>query len=126
VAGRQKTCSDEACRRKRKAKAQASWSRRNPEYWTARRLREQAERLEAERKPDRLPPPPRELSRLPVDFVQDAMGAKALVILAFLARILHRSAQDEMRAHVLEISEEIGRIQARLAQDEMAEARAGP
>ncbi len=94
---RQKTCGSRDCKAERKRRVQAKWSHDNADYWTERRLREQAARLEAgEGKPANTPPPSA-LKQLPATYIQDELGAHALVILMFLTRLQHRVAQVSIR-----------------------------
>ena len=54
VGWRQRACSATACQVERRAKTQASWRRRNPDYFTAHRI--QRRRLNAE-EPQAIVPP---------------------------------------------------------------------
>ena len=47
------------------------------------------------------------------------MGAKALVIILFLARLLHRATQFEMAGQVAELKGESGKLHHEVEQDEM-------
>jgi hypothetical protein len=130
VGGRQRTCGADACRAEQRRRTQAQWAGRNPDYWAARRLRAQAERLQdggaaqdattpaAVAPPEpRVHPPPAAMARVPWDMVQDAFGPQGLVLIAFLVRLAHRAAQDAMRAQLVERTGEIDRLRAQAAQD---------
>lgn len=121
VGSRQRTCGKK-CRKVRKKKTQEAWSKRNPTYWTERRLRQQVEKL-ADNSMVRPTGAPPELSGLPVDWVQAEIGAEVLVIILFLARVLHRAAQAEMRRQHVEMTREIGEVRAWAGQVEMASGR---
>ena len=74
VGRRQRACSAPTCQTARRARTQASWRRRNPDYFIAHRM--QRRRVEAEEAkgavlPLDLPPP---LSQLPWDVAQEAFG----------------------------------------------------
>ena len=122
----QRTCLKPECRAEQRRRSQASWSRRNPGYWTENRLGAQVSRLEngqgsASRKPV-VRPPPAELAEIPPVFVQEAMGVKGYVITVFLVRMLSRMAQDAMRGQRHEIMEEIRRMLPDEAQDPFRES----
>jgi hypothetical protein len=101
----------------RRARAQASWRRRNPDYFSARRLQERrASAAEGSiLEPLQLPPP---LSHLPWDIAQDEFGAVGSDFLGHLGRVLLRSGQDERRAQVPVSIEKNGRLPLKAAQDE--------
>lgn len=117
VGARQRACAARACQVARRARTQASWRRRNPDYFTARRL--QLRRLSKEEgaalEPLELPPP---LSHLPWDIAQDEFGPIGTDFLGHLGRVLLRSGQDQRRAQVPASIEEIGRLPPLAAQDE--------
>lgn len=126
----QRTCLKPECRAEQRRRSQASWSRRNPGYWTENRLGEQVSRLEnghgsAPRKPV-VRPPPAELAEIPAVFVQEAMGMKGYVITVFLVRMLSRMAQDAMRGQRHEIIKVIGRMLPGEAQDPFRESDHSP
>lgn len=109
---------------KQKQKAQAQWSTRNPAYWTERRLAKQIEQAKDGDLEGVLRGPPAEMARTPVDLAQDAIGIEGLVIIAFIARLIHRDAQDVMRKQLSDIQGEIRAINPVVAQD--ANAPGGP
>ena len=117
VGVRQRACSERSCQVARRARTQASWRRRNPDYFTARRL--QLRRLSTEEgaviEPLQLPPP---LSHLPWDIAQDEFGVVGSDFIAHLGRVLLRSGQDERGVQVLTSIEEIARLPQGAAQDE--------
>ena len=88
---------------------QKRWSEQNRTYWNERRLREQADKLAHSGAAAMRGPPPG-LSGLPVDWAQAAIGPEVLVILVFLARVLHRAAQGEMRRQTAEIKRELAKV----------------
>ena len=94
VGGRQRACSARACQRALRAKTQAAWRRRHPDYFIADRL--QRRRLTAEAGPG-VPPLalPSPLSRLPWDLAQDEFGVVGSDFLGHFGRVLLGAAQDE-------------------------------
>jgi hypothetical protein len=117
IGGRQRACSERSCQVARRAQTQASWRRRNPDYFTARRLqlRRVCEEDGAALEPLQLPPP---LSHLPWDIAQDEFGPVGSDFIAHLGRVLLRSGQDERRAQLPASIEEIGRLPPGAPQDE--------
>ena len=117
VGDRQRVCSELSCQVRRRARTQASWRRRNPDYFTARRL--QLRRVKQEEgvsvEPLRLPPP---LSQLPWDIAQDEFGLVGTDFLGHLGRVLLGSEQDERRAQVRASIDEISRLPRGVAQDD--------
>ena len=100
VGRRQRACSDPACQIARRAKTQASWRRRNPDYFIAHRV--QRRRVTAEHAavlPLVLPPP---LSHLPWDVAQDTFGLVGTDFLGHLGRVLLGAVQDQKTSQVLE------------------------
>ena len=86
VGRRQRACSASACQTARRARTQASWRRRNPDYFIAHRVqrrRLQAEAAEGGVLPLVLPPP---LSQLPWDLAQEEFGMAGTDFLGHLGR----------------------------------------
>ncbi len=110
VGHRQRACSTTACQIARRAATQASWRRRNPDYFIAHRI--QRRRLKAdEAQPAVLPlvlPPP--LSQLPWDLAQGAFGVVGTDFLGHLGRVLLVAAQDQRAAQVIDSTGELGRL----------------
>jgi hypothetical protein len=110
VGRRQRACSAPACQIARRAKTQASWRRRNPDYFVAHRL--QHRRVLA----DAVPPPvaplvlPPPLSHLPWDLAQDEFGVVGTDFLGHLGRVLLDAAQDQKAGQVIELLGEAGRL----------------
>jgi hypothetical protein len=74
VGGRQSACPATACQIARRVRTQASWRRRNPDYFIAHRIQRRrlsADEAQAAVLPLVLPPP---LSQLPWDLVQEEFG----------------------------------------------------
>jgi hypothetical protein len=90
---RQRACSAPACQAARRVRTQASWRRRNPDYFTAHRLQRRRLIADAGRPPAPLvlPPP---LSSLPWDLAQDTFGVVGSDFLGHLGRVLLTAAQD--------------------------------
>lgn len=117
IGARQRACSERSCQVARRARTQASWRRRNPDYFTARRLqlRRVSQGEGAILEPLQLPPP---LSHLPWDIAQDEFGSVGTDFLGHLGRVLLRSGQDQRRVQVPVSIDEIGRLPLGAAQDE--------
>ena len=108
VGRRQRACPAPTCQVARRARTQASWRRRNPDYFIAHRL--QRRRLQAEEAPVPplvLPPP---LSSLPWDLAQDTFGMVGTDFLGHLGRVLLLAAQDQKTAQVLDSTGEPVRL----------------
>src|SRR5712691_13400515 len=102
VGRRQRACSTPTCQTARRARTQASWRRRNPDYFIAHRM--QRRRLEAEEAkgavlPLVLPPP---LSQLPWDVAQEAFGLTGTDFLSHLGRVLLVAVQDQKAGKVID------------------------
>ena len=110
VGRRQRACSGLACQITRRAKTQASWRRRNPDYFIAHRVqrrRVQAAHASAVVLPLVLPPP---LSQLPWDLAQDTFGVVGTDFLGHLGRVLLGAVQDQKAGQMLEPIGESGRL----------------
>jgi hypothetical protein len=110
VGRRQRACSVPACQIARRAKTQASWRRRNPDYFIAHRVqrrRVQAEHVSAGVLPLVLPPP---LSQLPWDLAQEEFGVVGTDFLGHLGRVLLGAVQDQKTGQVIEAIGETGRL----------------
>jgi hypothetical protein len=102
VGRRQRACSATACQIARRARTQASWRRRNPDYFIAHRVQRRrlnADEAQAAVLPLVLPPP---LSQLPWDLAQEEFGVAGTDFLGHLGRVLLRAAQDQKAAQVLD------------------------
>jgi hypothetical protein len=110
VGRRQRACSAPACQIARRAKTQASWRRRNPDYFVAHRLQHRRVLADAAPPPVAplvLPPP---LSHLPWDLAQDEFGVMGTDFLGHLGRVLLDAAQDQKAGQVIELPREAGRL----------------
>ena len=108
VGCRQRACAAPACQIARRAQTQASWRRRNPDYFIAHRV--QRRRVQAEHTvvlPLVLPPP---LSQLPWDLAQDTFGVVGTDFLGHLGRVLLGAVQDQKTGQVIEAIGETGRL----------------
>jgi hypothetical protein len=96
VGRRQRACPAPACQSARRVRTQASWRRRNPDYFIARRMQQRRGHTDAPTSaavpPLALPPP---LSQLPWDLAQDEFGVAGTDFLGHFGRVLLRAAQDE-------------------------------
>jgi hypothetical protein len=104
----QRACSAPACQTARRARTQASWRRRNPDYFIAHRIQRrglEAEEAEGAVLPLVLLPP---LSQLPWDVAQEAFGVTGTDFLSHLGRVLLVAAQDQKASQVLVATGESG------------------
>jgi hypothetical protein len=94
----------------RRARTQASWRRRNPDYFIAHRV--QQRRLKADEAQGGVPPlvlpPP--LSQLPWDLAQEEFGVAGTDFLGHLSRVLLVAAQDQKAGQVLDSTGEPVRL----------------
>jgi hypothetical protein len=110
VGRRQRACSATACQIARRARTQASWRRRNPDYFIAHRVQRRrlnADEVQAAVLPLVLPPP---LSQLPWDLAQEEFGVAGTDFLGHLGRVLLRAAQDQKAAQVIDPTGETDRL----------------
>ena len=110
VGRRQRACSAPTCQTARRARTQASWRRRNPDYFIAHRM--QRRRLEAGEARGAVLPLvlPFPLSQLPWDVAQDAFGVTGTDFLSHLGRVLLGAAQDQKAGQVIDSTGETGRL----------------
>ena len=110
VGHRQRACSASACQIARRARTQASWRRRNPDYFLAHRV--QRRRLRADEAQGGVPPlvlpPP--LSQLPWDLAQEEFGVAGTDFLGHLSRVLLVAAQDQKTVQVIDSTGEPVRL----------------
>jgi hypothetical protein len=110
VGDRQRVCSSASCQAARRKQTQAAWRASNPDYFTARRLKQRAAKAPApaptptsHRTPlVTLPPPlhvPPPLDQVPWDVAQDLFGAQGADFIAILSKVLLAAAQDQRRAY---------------------------
>ena len=110
VGRRQRACSATACQIARRAGTQASWRRRNPDYFIAHRIqrrRLKVDEAQAAVLPLVLPPP---LSQLPWDLAQEEFGVAGTDFLGHLGRVLLAAAQDQKAGQVIDPTGEAGRL----------------
>jgi hypothetical protein len=110
VGRRQRACSARTCQIARRARTQASWRRRNPDYFIAHRVqrrRLQADEAQGAVLPLVLPPP---LSQLPWDLAQEEFGVAGTDFLGHLGRVLLAAAQDQKAGQVIDSTREMGRL----------------
>jgi hypothetical protein len=110
VGRRQHACSATACQIARRAQTQASWRRRNPDYFIAHRVQRRrlmADEAQAGLLPLVLPPP---LSQLPWDLAQEAFGVAGTDFLGHLGRVVLIAVQDQKAGQVLDRTGETGRL----------------
>ncbi|HYN07159.1 MAG TPA: hypothetical protein VES67_07190 [Vicinamibacterales bacterium] len=110
IGRRQRACSAPACQVARRARTQASWRRRNPDYFIAHRIqrrRLKAGGAQAAVLPLVLPPP---LSQLPWDLAQEAFGVAGTDFLGHLGRVLLGAVQDQKAGQVIDPTGETSRL----------------
>jgi hypothetical protein len=110
VGRRQRACSASACQIARRARTQASWRRRNPDYFIAHRVqrrRVKADDAQGGVTPLVLPPP---LSQLPWDLAQEEFGVAGTDFLGHLGRILLVAVQDQKTGQVIDSTGEPVRL----------------
>jgi hypothetical protein len=101
----------------RRARTQAAWRQRNPDYFTAHRL--QQRQLKAEAGTPVAPlVMPRPLSSLPWDLAQEVFGVVGTDFLGQVGRVLLGAAQDQRRMQVVETTGDLGRLPPSPAQDQ--------
>ena len=110
VGRRQRACSASACQIARRARTQASWRRRNPDYFIAHRV--QRRRLTADEAQGGVPPLvfPAPLSQLPWDLAQEEFGVAGTDFLGHFGRVLLGAAQDQKAGQVIDPTGEPGRL----------------
>ena len=108
VGRRQRACSAPACQIARRVQTQASWRRRNPDYFIAHRLLRRGLKAEEAVVPPLVLPPP--LSQLPWDVAQDTFGVVGTDFLGHLGRVLLGAAQDQKPGQVIDLTGESGRL----------------
>jgi hypothetical protein len=108
VGRRQRACSAPACQSARRVQTQASWRRRNPDYFIAHRLLRRGLKAEEAVVPPLVLPPP--LSQLPWDVAQDTFGVMGTDFLGHLGRVLLGAAQDQKPGQVIDLTGESGRL----------------
>lgn len=126
LGARQLTCGKPACRKALKQRRQKAWTKRNPDYWAGRRLREQLDRAKELDVVAPAQPPPAHLRQIPADIVQAVMSPQAFVIISFLVRLQHRATQAALRAEVLNLKEKSTRHDPPSAQASIATSGQGP
>jgi len=110
VGRRQRACSATACQIARRVRTQASWRRRNPDYFIAHRIQRRrlsADETQAAVLPLVLPPP---LAQLPWDLAQQEFGVAGTDFLGHLGRVLLGAAQDQKAAQIIDPPREPSRL----------------
>lgn len=103
VKDRQMTCGNPGCKRQWHRRKCAEWNRRNAEYFRANYLHK---KIEGRAHPNRGSPIPsmgsisrsRAPTGLPLEQVQEEIGATLLIILEYFAQLLIRRFHDALRA----------------------------
>lgn len=100
---RQKTCGNSKCKKKWHAKKCAEWNKKNQTYFSAayldKKLSEVSEK-DSKAKTDnngKIPSPSVSSvfgPRLPYKEIQEIMGAKELVVMDYMGRLLYRRVQE--------------------------------
>ena len=84
---RQMTCGDSRCKTEWHRKKCAEWNRRNPDYFRANYLQKKLEAAEIPKAPS---VKSRMKTSLPLEYVQEVIGIQQLIIIEYLAQLLHR------------------------------------
>src|SRR5690606_22405675 len=113
----QRTCGKRRCREEQRRRTQKAYREAHPEYWTARRLRQQAARAEASSSTPPVGPPPPAMARVPWDLEQDSFGSQGAVLFGLFVRLAIRSAKDAIGTQAVEMTKEFGRLDDEAAQD---------
>ena len=98
VGTRQHACGQADCKTAQRRKKQADWRKRNPDYFSARRLQARST-LSPPPEPLRLPAP---LNRLPWDLAQEKFGVQGTDFIGIMGKVLLQSAQSEFKAYPLD------------------------
>jgi hypothetical protein len=106
---RQKTCGDPACRREWHRRKCRQWNKKNPDYFKANSLHRKLEDAKPHAIKGEVTGDNRlaqsnfcrgSRSGLPLDVVQEVMGAQVCVIIEYLAQQLLRRLQEVIRMQV--------------------------
>ena len=115
VGVRQRACRQTECQAARRRHTQASWRKRNPDYFIARRIQERGA-LPQPPEPLCLPAP---LSRLPWDIAQDEFGVQGADFIGLLGGLLVRHAQSQFEAYLVDSSRLAGTLPPSSAQSQI-------
>ena len=120
VGERQKTCGDQLCQQKWHTKQCSNWNRNNSAYFREIYL---SKKLGAATTSDEVNQAVTDIdssdisrahsaksSKLPINLIQEVIGAQHLVIIQYLTRLLFKRFQEEMQAQLLEITAEARRL----------------
>lgn len=118
IGKRARTCTEEACQRRRRARTNQRWRAANAGYDHARRLAAKVAAA-AEREEVAAPSAPLRMARIGWEVVQAEIGLKPTVIIQDLVRLVLLGAQAEMRLQGSDIHKKFGRI---LLLDQQAES----
>jgi hypothetical protein len=99
VSDRQRACSSADCQCKRRKAQQAAWHKRNPDYFTARRIQQKSLKKRPATPVLRSP-----LDRLPWDMAQTQFGVQGAEFLGFFGRLLSKCAQTQRGPQVIDTS----------------------
>ncbi len=120
VGERQMTCGDKVCQQKWHTKQCARWNRKNTAYfreiYLSKKLAAATANVEANHTVTDIPLDDTPIeqsaksSTLPINLIQEVIGAQHLVIIEYLTRLLFKPFQEEMRAQLLEITSETTQV----------------
>jgi hypothetical protein len=120
---RQKVCDRDECRRERHRRACERWRERNPEHDAGERLRK---KLDVARKQAPPTPPNVVLPEVWWKTARDAVGAKTVVVIQEVAKVLDRRARDAVAAKMGEVSASLPKVLGTVARDAFEDARGPP
>lgn len=110
---RQKTCGKPACKKEWHRRKCAEWNDNNSDYFKANYLQRKLNDLPRCDKPSQSPctppvfPQSRLKSGLPLEYVQEVIGTKHLVIIEYLSQLLYGRFQEVLRSQVAVIAMEM-------------------
>ena len=136
VKKRQRACRKPECQKKRRAETQQAWREKNPDYWTARRLRLRLASAKAAQQaaaavrsgvardssaaqPPSAPPVPRELGALPWGFAHAELGVAATDFLVLVLKVVLRHVQDQIEAQAIDSTRVSGTLRRTGRQDQL-------
>jgi hypothetical protein len=112
----QKTCGKESCRREWTRRQQSRWRSKNPDYWSEHRLRVRATQVEGNGGGVMVRPPPKVIEKVPWDVAEAEFGVTGTLFVAFVMRLLLRSAQTALTVQPADNTKELTRVSITEAQ----------
>lgn len=119
VGDRQKTCGDKVCQQKWHTKQCSHWNRNNSAYfreiYLSKKLAAATTNTSTNQTVNVIPSDVHiahsaKSSKLPINLIQEVIGAQHLVIIEYLIRLLLNPFQEGMQSQLLEITAEARRL----------------